>query len=255
MNKKVLISLHDIAPIHLSRLEKAEELLTRWGVKKISFLFIPDYHKENDRMDGTLMREFKQWINSAKDIEIQWLLHGFYHLEIYPQAQDNGKLSPSFSSLKDILKGKVMTAREGEFNKLSIAGIIDRIEAGMAAFTDFFHQTPDIFIPPAWLFNRHLLPILKKKQFKITEDHSFIYFLDKSEKKTVPVITWATRTPLRKFISILGCPLLRRLWKRKDLIRLAVHPFDFDHPATINSIEKVVKAILAERECILYKNL
>jgi hypothetical protein len=31
-------------------------------------------------------------------------------------------------------------------------------------------------------------------------------------------------------------------------LRVAMHPFDFDHPETVANIEKVVRQALAERE-------
>jgi hypothetical protein len=41
---KLLVSLHDVTPFHLPRLQRAEALCAALGVDKISFLLIPDYH-------------------------------------------------------------------------------------------------------------------------------------------------------------------------------------------------------------------
>jgi hypothetical protein len=59
------------------------------------------------------------------------------------------------------------------------------------------------------------------------------------------VITWATRTPLRRASSVAGTPLLLRLRRGGPVLRLAVHPFDFDHPRTVASIRRVASAALA----------
>jgi predicted deacetylase len=112
-----------------------------------------------------------------------------------------------------------------------------------------------MFVAPAWLFNEHLIPVLKKHGFCITEDHSFIYLLEKDKVLRVPVITWATRTLFRRFTSQVGCLFLNRWWGGRDLVRVAVHPFDFDHSATIKSIEKVITDVLNKREPIFYKEL
>jgi predicted deacetylase len=241
MNKKILISLHDVAPYHLPRLQKAEQILTQWGVPKISYLFIPDYHHQNHRSDQVILSSFKQWTAENRAFALQWLLHGYYHLETSKHNHGSSK--------------KFLTANEREFLTLSPTGIQTRICKGKTVFKDVFHCSPDVFVAPAWLFNQHLFPILKDHGFRITEDHSFIYFLDKDNKILTPVITWATRTRVRKLISQMGCPILSRWWSGKNLVRIALHPFDFDHPATIHSIEKVIKDALNKREPILYKEL
>jgi predicted deacetylase len=241
LRKKILVSLHDVTPFHLPRLQKAEKLLTQWGVPKISYLFIPDYHRENHQLNKVILSTFKQWTSADRAFALQWLLHGYYHLEISTHTHELSK--------------KFLTGNEREFLTLSSPGIQTRIGEGKTAFTGFFHYSPDVFVAPAWLFNKHLFPILKDHGFRITEDHSFVYLLDKDKKIPAPVITWATRTRPRRLISQMGCPVLNRWWSGRDLVRIALHPFDFDHPATINSIEKVIKDALTKREAILYKEL
>ena len=253
MSKKILISLHDVTPYHLPRLQKAEQILTQWGVPKISYLFIPDYHRKNQQLDKTILSTFKQWTSEKRAFAVQWLLHGYYHHGTSNRIHElSNKLSLPIGKR---LKEKFLTAHEGEFLTLSAPGIQARIREGKTVFTGFFNCSPGVFVAPAWLFNKHLFPILKDHQFRITEDHSFIYLLQKNKKISAPVITWATRTPLRKFTSQIGCPVLNRLWSDKVLIRIAVHPFDFDHPATVKSIEKVIKDALNKREPILYREL
>ena len=249
MSKRVLVSLHDIAPCHLSRLRRAEQLLVQWGVPKVSYLFVPDYHQQNQGLEKSLLSSFKQWALEEKGFVLQWLLHGYYHLETAARpGEANRKLSP-----KNRLKRAFLTAGEGEFPGLSAAETRERIQKGKRFFIDFFHCAPETFVAPAWLFNPGLIPVLKEQRFHMTEDHSFIYLLERDSKIPAPVITWTTRTPLRKYISRIGCPLLSHFWSARDLVRIALHPFDFDHPATINSIEKVIKENLNKREPILYR--
>lgn len=253
MKKKILISLHDVAPYHLPRLKKAEQIFTQWGVPKISYLFIPDYHHQNHRSDPVILSAFTQWTAENRAFALQWLLHGYFHLATSKNTlESNNKVSLPGGKC---LNGKFLTANEREFLTLSPPEIRTRICEGKAAFTGFFHYSPNVFVAPAWLFNQHLFSILKDHGFLITEDQSFIYLLDKDKKIPVPVITWATRTRLRKLISQMGCPILNRWWSARNLVRIALHPFDFDFPTTVKSIEKVIKDALNKREPILYKEL
>ncbi|NIM16784.1 MAG: DUF2334 domain-containing protein [Candidatus Aminicenantes bacterium] len=244
MSKKVLISLHDVSPFHLKRIQKAERLLAQWGVTKISYLFIPDYHQNNLYLDEALLSGFNHWVRQKQEnggraqIQVEWVLHGYFHLETGTKK-----------------KSKFLTAGEGEFLFLSPSDIDERVREGKRVFNDFFHCFPDMFVAPAWLFNEHLIPVLKKHRFCITEDHSFIYLLEKNKTLRVPVITWATRTPFRRYTSQVGCLLLSWWWGGRDLVRVAMHPFDFDHSSTIKSIEKVITDVLAKRKNILYNEL
>jgi len=250
MNKKVLISLHDVTPYHFSRILKAEKLLTKWGVKKISFFFIPDYHQLHDKQNKQILSDFKEWIQKKKEYTIEWALHGYYHLEDKIPRVDHKSLLQAWN-----LKHRFLTANEAEFLDLSSKEISNRIQKGKEFFLDYFHCDPAMFVPPAWLFNEQLMSCLRSHHFSITEDHSGIYLLKQEKIVSAPVITWATRTSLLKLISRIGCPMLNRIWHFKDLIRIAVHPLDFDFPSTINSIKHVITQTLKERQTILYKEL
>lgn len=247
MKKKVLISLHDVTPFHISRIKKAELLFEQWGIKKINYLYIPAYHQLSLKKNHTIDSSFLKWIHSEKTISVQWLLHGYYH-----QTQTNAYKKKNWKLLKEKL---LNPSKEGEFLNLSSTEVLKRVHKGKQNFKDLFGYFPTTFIAPAWMFNPHLLPILEKHQFHYTEDHSFIYRLIKFEKISVPVITWATRTWLKKITSQYGCPLLYRIFNSKSIIRLAVHPFDFDHPSTIRSIEKVISNVINKREQLFYTEL
>jgi len=64
------------------------------------------------------------------------------------------------------------------------------------------------------------------------------------------VITWATRTVTRRIGSRVVCPALATLWRTRPLIRVALHPHDFDYPATVANITQVLRALLRERELV-----
>jgi predicted deacetylase len=250
MNKKVLISFHDVAPYHFTRILKAEQLLIQWGVKKISFFFIPDYHQLQNKQEKQILIDFKEWIQKRKEYTIEWVLHGYYHLEDKGPTMNRKSFFQAWS-----WKHMFLTANEAEFLNLSSKEITHRIQKGREIFKHYFHHDPEVFVSPAWLFNEQLMSCLSSHHFSITEDHSHIYLLKENKTLSVPVITWATRTFLLKLLSRIGCPILNRVWASRDLIRIAVHPFDFDFPSTINSIKRVITQALKERQTILYREL
>jgi hypothetical protein len=65
-----------------------------------------------------------------------------------------------------------------------------------------------------------------------------------------PAITWATRSAWRRVGSRVVCPLLARRWRAHDIVRVAVHPHDLDHPATVRSIEAVLAGLRRDRQVV-----
>lgn len=84
---KLLVSLHDVTPFHLPRLQKAEALCEALGVEKMSFLLIPDYHSLG-RSD--LSPDFVAWCRRDRAFDVEWFLHGYTHADEAPEAISRG---------------------------------------------------------------------------------------------------------------------------------------------------------------------
>src|SRR5262245_51371450 len=79
----LLVAVHDVAPVHVDRIERAERLLSRLGVSAATYLFVPDFHGGGaaDRD-----REFVGWCRSARPYAVRWFLHGYFHREDPPSG-------------------------------------------------------------------------------------------------------------------------------------------------------------------------
>ncbi len=248
MERQVLISLHDVTPFHMKRMKYAEELFVQWGIAKVSYLFIPDYHNRSDTLTPSEVKDYRNWIHNNRNFQVQWMLHGYSHLELSTLSET--KLSPAAAC-----KRKLLTAGEAEFLSLDRQATMEKIKKGQAVFESHMNTRPKGFIAPAWLFNKYLVACLKELGFLFTEDHKKIYLLDQNRQLTVPVITWATRTFIRKYSSILFCPLLGRIWSNRKVIRIAMHPFDFDHPETVANIGNIIRRVVKYRKQLFYDNI
>jgi predicted deacetylase len=231
---ELLLSLHDVAPVHLERLRRAEEVLERLGVTRITYLLVPDFHGR-----GRADRDpaFAAWLGAPRPFEVRWALHGYTH-------RDDAPADPH-PTLAERWKARHMTGGEGEFLRRDAAVLEDRLRRGLEVFRGAIGAGPDGFVAPAWLYTPALPPLLSHLGFAWTEDHRAVHDLRGGRRVAAPVITWATRTPLRKRTSIWGTPLLWRRWRQRPVLRLAVHPHDFDHPDTVDSIARVWRAALA----------
>lgn len=244
----VLLSLHDVAPVHRERIERAEALFAELGVEQVTYLLIPDYHRQG-RSDTA---DFAAWCRRARPFAVDWFLHGYYHLETEDAvgAHDGAPLRDG--GFRAALTRRYATAGEGEFLALDAAEARERVARGAGVFERCLGEPPRGFVPPAWLYDASLPPVLREHGIRYFEDHRRVYDLDAGTALDAPVVTWATRTPLRKWTSILGTPALRWAWRNRPVLRLAVHPFDFDHPETVASIRRVWGAALAGRSQARY---
>jgi predicted deacetylase len=233
---RLVISLHDVTPFHLERVRKAEAVFRDLGLAKLTYLFVPEYH---GGYAAAADAGFRAWCRQERPFAVDWHLHGYHHLEDAETAGPGGTA--------DFLKRRLLTAGEGEFLALDAATQRKKLEAGMESFRSCLAADPLGFVAPAWLFNAALPPTLKSLGFRFTEDQRRMYRVDTGAQLHSPVITWATRTWLRKYGSLAVCPLLARLWAKAPVLRVAMHPFDFDHAGTVANIRGVLRRATAGR--------
>ena len=158
---RLLISLHDVTPFHFDRLRKAEALFQEIGLRKLTYLFIPNYH---GRFPSAEHPEFVAWCRAPRHFEVEWQLHGDHHLEVLSSA--NGQTI----SWADQWRRRFLTAGEGEFLLLDAEAQRAKLASGRAVFQQCLGHEPSGFVAPAWLFNSKLIALLKEMGFQSTED-------------------------------------------------------------------------------------
>jgi predicted deacetylase len=249
--RTLLVSIHDVAPIHLDRVMKAERLLASLGVPAVTYLLVPNFHR-----DGPPVHEqaaFVSWCRTSRPFDVQWFLHGYYHREDPrrdARAEGGDAGGTALREVKSWLARRVMTAGEGEFLALRGAALAARLRAGIDSFTACLGAAPSGFVAPAWLFNEELPPALARAGIVFTEDHFRLVDVRAGREVRAGVITWATRTVPRKYGSLVAAAVLPRAWRARPVLRLAVHPFDFDHPATVSSIARTLDALRRDRDIV-----
>ncbi len=268
MKPQVLISLHDVTPYHLQRIRNAEALFERFQVSQVAYLLVPQFHGAHTAHRHA---DFVSFCRQPRPFAVDWLLHGYYHLE-RQGAADLSLESPLAESLEgdghapvtpvgaesksawsESFQRRFMTGGEGEFLALEQAEARRRIEAGKAIFQQCLGFAPEGFIAPAWLHAPGLFGWLRDWGFDYTEDHAAIHLLNKQNRLPSPVVTWTTRTWLRRKGSLWVCPALEVKARKAPLLRLALHPHDFDFPETVASISAVLARVLDRREAIGWK--
>ncbi len=247
-SRRLIVSLHDVAPVHLQRMRRAEALFRALGISEVQYLFVPSFH---GRYRASEYPEFLDWCRRDRSFRVSWWLHGYYHQE------RPGEMDPEPLSFADGMKRRLLTAGEGEFLTLDAGMQRQRLKAGLEEFSHCLHGAkPEGFVPPAWLFKPPvLLPLLKELELPYTEDHHHIYNVNRGTAFPAPVITWATRTLLRKYGSLVVCPLRAQWFHNAEIVRVALHPHDFDHRLTALNIERVLRGLKRKRSLALPESL
>jgi predicted deacetylase len=191
-----------------------------------------------------------RWCRRDRSCPVTWFLHGYTHLDEPARAGD------ATLSIKQRLKHRILTGSEGEFHRLGSEHMDDRIRRGREIFTRCLPDTPlEGFIAPAWLFHAGLFSILKAQGLSFTEDHEAIYHAASNQRWRAPVISWATRTRLRQYGAMAFNAARIRRRRESPLLRIALHPFDMDHPRTVGSIEGILEKALRDGNTARYRDL
>ena len=236
--RRVHVALHDVAPFHLDRVRRAEALMARAGVEKATFLLVPDFHH---RGDSAKDERFVKWCRGPHPFEIEWALHGLHHLE---------ENAPEGGSMRERFDRAWMTGGEGEFLAATVEEADAKLKSGKETFRAVFGRDPSHFVPPAWLWREGLPKALAANGLRSFEAHRGICAVGPEGDAVwlvAPVISWATRTLSRRLGSLVVCPALAALWRDVPLLRVALHPHDFDWSATAASVEKLLEKQLRLR--------
>ena len=236
----LVVSLHDVSP--LTRQRSAEILadLDAAGVREVSLLVIPDHHR---RAAVRADPDFGGWLRGeSRDREI--VLHGYDHLRA-PRTRE---------SLLDRAITRVYTAGEGEFFDLSAEEAARRLELGIEAFAEIGLRRPCGFIAPAWLLGPDAARAVTEAGFLYTTRLDRVERLDAFRSWPSQSLVWSVRSAPRRWISLLWNAVLERRLRSNRLVRVGIHPPDWDYPSVRRQILRHIRRVLAGRMAMTYEN-
>jgi len=234
----LLVSIHDVSPKFEGEVDRLVDLVAaRTGPGRFAMLVVPDHWGEAPiARDAAFRARLRTWAETG----IEMFVHGWSHRDPAPKG----------------FGARHMTAGEGEFSTLDRAEALRRMKDGRKLVEDSIGRQAAGFVAPAWLYSDGARDALAEAGFALAEDHLRVWHPPSGRiLARGPVITWATRTKLRKASSLLAASVLRRLLGPVQAVRLAVHPADTRHKATLASIDKSLKILLERRRPGHYSQL
>ena len=232
-NRQLLLaSIHDVGPGFEGEVDALAELLGgQLGGSHFAMLVVPDHWGENPLLPRTpFARRLRGWAEQG----VEMFVHGWYH--------------------KDMARH--MTAGEGEFLGLDREEAARRMTAGRKLVEDVTGKETAGFVAPAWLYGEGALAALRSSQFALAEDHLRVWRPQSGETLARgPVITWASRSPMRMASSLAFAALARTALQPLDVVRVATHPGDTSKAAILASIAHTLEKLLRHRRAGRYAEL
>jgi predicted deacetylase len=226
----VHVSIHDVSPAWTDEVEAALALCTDAGVRP-ALLVVPNFHGrapllEDARFCGRL-RELQ-----AAGHEIY--LHGFFHRSRERYEEDE----PAGGRLAWLFAQRVASGGEAEMSDVSAGEGARRVEEGERVLRAADLRV-DGFIAPAWSMPPWLLPLLRARGCRFTEDHLRVYDPATRRARASVVLNWATRSPGRLLSTVAWCRAARHA---RALVpaRIAIHPGDMRYRLVRDEITRLL---------------
>ena len=242
-NRQLLLaSIHDVGPGFEGEVDALAELLGgQLGGSHFAMLVVPDHWGENPLLPGTpFARRLRGWAEQG----VEMFVHGWYHKDLARHAGLTG------------FQARHMTAGEGEFLGLDREEAARRMTAGRKLVEDVTGKETAGFVAPAWLYGEGALAALRSSQFALAEDHMRVWRPQSGETLARgPVITWASRSPMRMASSLAFAALARTALQPLDVVRVATHPGDTNKAAILSSVERTLVRLTRHRRAGRYAEL
>jgi predicted deacetylase len=234
--RALVVSIHDVSPLTCKLVFAMVGDVAAAGVDQVALLVIPNHHSKAPIRENP---EFCDWLRrSAQMHEI--VLHGYFHSR--PRSADGWW---------DTFVTEHYTAQEGEFYDLSESEATARLERGKHEFAQLGLVARG-FIAPAWLLGREAERAVRTVGFDYTTRLRIFRDLVTGRETLSHSLVWSVRSAWRRIASLCWNRLLAIKLVRARLLRIGLHPADWQHGAVRRQALQLVRSALAAREVITY---
>ena len=234
----LVVSIHDLSTVTRSTVERMLEDLDRVGVPVTSLLVIPDHHHKG-RIDAD--PKFSETLCRAVAQGHEAVLHGYYHLR--PSKAGEGMATRLIT--------RSYTAGEGEFFDLSrdeASGLLRKGKESLGncgvPFTGF--------IAPAWLLGAEAEEAVRGEGFGYTTRIGEVIDCRGSRQYKARSMVYSVRSAWRRGVSLLWNEALFHALGKSPLLRIGLHPPDWEHEAIRRHAMNCIRKAATERQVTTY---
>ena len=233
----LVVSIHDLSTITRGAVERMLEDLEKVGVSQTSLLVIPDHHHKG-RIDAD--PAFCEMLRGAVAEGHEAVLHGFYHLRSAKEGE----------GVATRLITRSYTAGEGEFYDLGREEAVALLRKGKEALGNCGVPFSG-FIAPAWLLGEDAETAVWEEGFAYTTRIGSVIERGGSEHRSRSMV-YSVRAPWRRGLSLLWNATLFQRLKKAPLLRIGLHPPDWEHAAIRRHILKSIREAAQARRVTTY---
>lgn len=234
----LVVSVHDVAPSSRETSEKIVSELLRHGVTVCSLLVVPDYHHAGSIAAD---RELGIWLREMEGRGHEVVIHGYFH------DRPRGKNE----SVREKIMTRFYTNDEGEFFDLAYEEAIRRITRAREEFVKL-GLAPRGFIAPAWLLSAEGERAAIDAGMEYTTRLGSVRDLRSGQDFPSRSIVYSVRNSWRRSTSLAWNSALFLAESQKPLMRLSIHPPDYQHPAIWEQILRFIDRLVAGRNVMTY---
>jgi predicted deacetylase len=236
--RSLVVSVHDVAPSTWEAARQILSALQHRGVRACSILVVPDYHRTGRSMAN---QAFVSWLRDVESEGHEIVIHGYYHSR--PRSDRE--------SLVNRFLTRIYTQDEGEFFDLGYEEARRRITEAKEDF-EAAGLKPHGFIAPAWLLSAEAERAARDAGIEYTTRLGSVRHLRSGDAFRTQSLVYSVRTGWRRQASVCWNGLLAQLTQSKSLVRLAIHPVDYEHCAIWRQTCRLAEELGSTRTATTY---
>lgn len=202
-----LISVHDVMPNTLSRVDDLLHHIERAGYGKASLLIVPGCEWRQPELD-----QLRSYADSGHEL----VGHGWCHRV------------EKLRGIGDRLHSRLISRDAGEHLGLDSDRIAELIQRCSGWFTQQQLPHPELYVPPAWALGAISRSRLGGLGFRYFETLAGIYDSERAVMQRIPVIGFEADTRFRAVSLRFANAFNRWLATGTGALRIAIHPYDLE---------------------------
>lgn len=235
-----VVSFHDLAPHCQEVCQDVLNQLAAIGIHRATLLVTPKWH-DGESIDRR--PDFLDWLRERESQGHEVCLHGYTHRA---ESVRGGIVAQAI--------GRIYTASEGEFYQISYDEARCRVGSGLRLLRGIGLNVQG-FVAPAWLLSGEGRKALVDEGLLYTNDLNRFLYLQTGQRIFAPSLVFSSRSGWRRWVSIRWVPLWGWLNRRVPVIRLAIHPLDWEYPVIRETIVGLAKRLQKNRAPLTYREL
>ena len=237
-----MVSLHDVSPLTRPVFAPMIAELREMGVERCSLLVIPDHHGRGHMLADA---GFCRWLEGLARQGHEVVAHGYYHQRAARPAE----------TWRQRWMTRVYTQGEGEFYDLSKDEAARVLARARADFGKLDAPMPVGFIAPAWLLSDPAREAVREAGFRYTTFLTGVENFAAGGAEFIPArsLVYSPRNRWRRACSLAWNAGLARWLRDAPLLRLGLHPPDYQHANLWRQIRGIVAEGAARRRVETYR--